>query len=313
LVFITTSASDVLSAVLASRHQVVGIVESAGGRGGPRPHERSALRRALSASRRRIRRLPRPLAALARERGIAHYRMYKSRDPELVQWTRALRPDAIAICGMTRLLDRSVFEIPRHGAVNLHPAALPRYRGANPFFWMYYNMETEGGVTVHFVDDGEDTGDVIFEETYPIRLGARMVETQRAAFAIGIPLLLRALDALADGSCPRRPQPRDVPFPKARRVDPHEVLGLVDWKEWPIDRAWHVVAGTQSWIESLGRPPGWRKWFRWSVGPYELGPSTGSPGSIACDERGYHVVHPQGKIRLGLDYHPRNVVYRLVG
>jgi methionyl-tRNA formyltransferase len=239
--------------------------------------------------------------------------MYRRHDLGLERFTRDVRPDVIAICGMTRLLDRSVFEVPRHGAINLHPAALPKYRGANPFFWMYYNMEREGGVTIHFVDDGEDTGDVVFEETYAIPPGARMIDTQRKAFEIGTRLLLCALDALADGSAPRRPQPRDVEHPRARRVRPDEVRELVDWEGWPLERVWHFLAGTQGWIDALGPPPGFRRHFRWRVLDYAEEACAGTPGSIARDRHGFHVVHPRGKVRLGVDYDARRFARSLLG
>ena len=314
VVFITTSPSDILSAVLASRHSVVGIVESAAGRtGAARAPRRNPIYRALAASRRRFAPAGPTLGTVASNRGIAHYRMHAGTDAELERWTRDLGPDVIAICGMTRLLGKDVFEVPRHGAINLHPAALPKYRGANPFFWMYYNMESEGGVTVHFVDEGEDTGDVIFEDTYPIRSGTRMIEVQRTAFEIGSRLLLRALDALAGGTCPRRPQPKDVPFPRARRVEAREVRTLIDWDGWPIERVWHLLAGTQGWLDALDRPPGWRRHFRWRVGPYVPGSTDGRAGSVCRDADGYHVAHPRGKIRLSVDYDPRLFVKAVLG
>jgi methionyl-tRNA formyltransferase len=304
VVFVTTSPSEVLSAVRESGHAVVGIVESASGRTGARPPARGVLGRALAATRRRFAPRRPTLRGVAAERGIAHLRTYRRGDPELVRFVRELRPDVIAVCGMTRLLEREVFEIPRHGAINLHPAALPRYRGANPFFWMYYNMDGEGGVTIHFLDEGEDTGDVIFEETYPIRPGARMIETQATAFAIGTRLLVRALDALDRGACPRTPQPRDVSWPRARRVPPAEVRSLVDWEGWPLERVWHLLSGTEGWIDALPPPPGWRRPFRWRVGRPVEGPTAGTAGSIGKDAEGFHVAHPRGKIRLAIDYDP---------
>jgi len=61
----------------------------------------------------------------------------------------------------TRVLKRSTFGIPRLGSINLHKGAVPHYRGMPPGFWEIYNGEKTAGVTVHFVDDTLDTGDIV--------------------------------------------------------------------------------------------------------------------------------------------------------
>jgi peptidoglycan/xylan/chitin deacetylase (PgdA/CDA1 family) len=61
----------------------------------------------------------------------------------------------------TRVLRRGTFAVPRLGSINLHKGAVPKYRGMPPGFWEIYNSETTAGVTVHFVDDSLDTGDIV--------------------------------------------------------------------------------------------------------------------------------------------------------
>lgn len=85
---------------------------------------------------------------------------------ELESWVKSLSPDLIVVYSMSQLLKENIYSIPRFGTINLHPSYLPEYRGPNPIFWMYYNMEKQGGVTVHYIDQGEDTGNIILQKRY---------------------------------------------------------------------------------------------------------------------------------------------------
>jgi len=95
----------------------------------------------------------------------------KSRDQaDLIRYLRGLDPDVICVASMTQLLRKEAFSIPPLGSINLHPSLLPLYRGPNPWFWQYHKMEREGGVTVHFIDEKEDSGEIIGQAPYPIPL-----------------------------------------------------------------------------------------------------------------------------------------------
>jgi sugar transferase (PEP-CTERM/EpsH1 system associated) len=78
-----------------------------------------------------------------------------------------LRPDLGIVLG-TRLLKRSTFAVPRLGCLNLHLGKVPEYRGMPPGFWEHYDGQRTAGVTVHFIDEGLDTGDVLGEESLAI-------------------------------------------------------------------------------------------------------------------------------------------------
>ena len=60
--------------------------------------------------------------------------------------------------------------MPALGTINCHAGKLPFYRGRNVLNWAIINGESEFGITVHFIDDGIDTGDIIKQKTYPISL-----------------------------------------------------------------------------------------------------------------------------------------------
>jgi methionyl-tRNA formyltransferase len=77
-------------------------------------------------------------------------------------------PDLIIVATYDRLIPRSILSLARIAAINIHPSLLPKYRGPCPEFWAVRNGEDETGVTIHYLDDEFDTGDIIMQEPIPI-------------------------------------------------------------------------------------------------------------------------------------------------
>lgn len=71
-----------------------------------------------------------------------------------------VEPDYIVSCGYQHIVPESVLTIPTKGCLNLHPAYLPYNRGANPNVWSIIEG-TPAGVTLHYMDPGIDTGDIV--------------------------------------------------------------------------------------------------------------------------------------------------------
>jgi methionyl-tRNA formyltransferase len=132
------------------------------------------------------------------------------RDPATVDSVAALRPDLIVVAGFSRILRDDVIRIPSRGCINVHPSLLPRYRGPNPIYWVLANGEKETGVTVHYVDEGIDTGDVIAQR--PVRIIGG--DDERSLFARCVDesarLLTDVLRRFEDGPVPGAPQDAQV-------------------------------------------------------------------------------------------------------
>lgn len=85
-------------------------------------------------------------------------------NPENVNFLKSVGPDLIVVAG-TRKLNKEIFSLAPRGAINLHSGILPFYRGADSEFWALYNSEPDKvGVSIHFINEGLDTGDVIVQE-----------------------------------------------------------------------------------------------------------------------------------------------------
>lgn len=79
---------------------------------------------------------------------------------------RALAPDLVVI-GTSSILRPHVIAIPR-GVLNAHPGLLPAYRGVDVIPWAIHNGDPVG-ITIHFVDPGVDTGDIVVRQTIDVR------------------------------------------------------------------------------------------------------------------------------------------------
>jgi methionyl-tRNA formyltransferase len=76
--------------------------------------------------------------------------------------------DIFVSMSFDQILRKRFFSFPRLGTINCHAGKLPFYRGRNILNWALINDENEFGITVHYVDDGVDTGDIVLQRTYPI-------------------------------------------------------------------------------------------------------------------------------------------------
>ena len=109
----------------------------------------------------------RNIDAFAQRSGFRVIQSGNLNQPPAIESLRSLGADLGVVLG-TRILKRPLFSVPRLGCINLHKGRVPDYRGTPPGFWELYDGKDCAGVTVHFVDDGLDTGDILGESQLPI-------------------------------------------------------------------------------------------------------------------------------------------------
>ena len=93
--------------------------------------------------------------------------------PEAIEAIRRLNPDVIVVMAYGQILPREVLEIPKIACLNLHASILPRWRGAAPIQAAIAAGDRETGVTVMYMDEGLDTGDILLEK----KIGIARTET----------------------------------------------------------------------------------------------------------------------------------------
>ncbi len=147
---------------------------------------------------------------------------------EAIEQVRALRPEAIVVMAYGQILPRDLLEIPPVACLNLHASLLPRWRGAAPIQAAIAAGDPETGITVMYMAEGLDTGDILLQrkiEILPADTGGSLHD--RLA-RIAPEALLDALQMLAKGNAPRIQQDNVLATyaPKLTRDD-----GKIDWSE----------------------------------------------------------------------------------
>jgi len=92
----------------------------------------------------------------------------KIKDPHTIEEIRRLTPDVIVVVAYGQILPRDVLEIPRVACLNLHASLLPRWRGAAPVQAAIAAGDCETGITVMYMDEGLDTGDILLQRNIEI-------------------------------------------------------------------------------------------------------------------------------------------------
>lgn len=290
---------------VASSHNVVGIVESeprvSVKRTAWKKHLKQILEKLLKKNR---------LRNYAVSNQIPYYLLTQNGHDGLLAFLERLAPDIICVASMSQLLKKQAVQTAKYGAINFHPALLPNYRGPNPWFWQYYQAEKEGGVTIHFIDEGEDTGDILKQSKYLIELGTPLNQLMDKAIYLGAALMVEALDEIANGTFKAVSQ-RHLPCPvRARNVSPGEKL--IEWGHWPVERVWHVLLGTEPWLQALPQPCLLSWLTDWKIGQFELKQTDLIPGKVYIDSKGLYVAHRQGKIRVSLAFSPKKLIRKIL-
>lgn len=107
-----------------------------------------------------------------------------------------LQPEVICICHFQKLISNEIIKIPKFGCLNLHPSLLPEYRGMAPQHWPIINGEKSTGITVHFVDEGIDTGNIIVQKVLPLQGSEYIFELQNKFKEVYKSIFVEALQNL---------------------------------------------------------------------------------------------------------------------
>lgn len=87
---------------------------------------------------------------------------------EFISRVEKYEADLFVSMSFNQIFRNEMINLPRYKTINCHAGKLPFYRGRNILNWALINDEKEFGITVHYMDEGIDTGDIILQETYPI-------------------------------------------------------------------------------------------------------------------------------------------------
>jgi methionyl-tRNA formyltransferase len=152
----------------------------------------------------------------------------KIKSPESVDAIRVLQPDVIVVMAYGQILPRDVLEIPTIACLNLHASLLPRWRGAAPIQAAIARGDGETGITVMYMDEGLDTGDILLQRRIAIAPDETGGSLHDKLAQIAPEALAEAISLLHGGQAPRLSQQNALATYAPKLGREH---GRIDWSE----------------------------------------------------------------------------------
>ncbi|HEY2990481.1 MAG TPA: formyltransferase [Candidatus Binatia bacterium] len=241
----------------------------------------------------------RSVAELGRAHCVPVYMPRNPNTPDFIEVIRKAAPEIIFSFYYRQLLCNDLLAIPRHGAMNLHGSLLPRYRGRAPVNWALVNGESETGVTLHYMVERADAGDIVAQRRVAIDHADTALTLYRKLTRAARGLLNETYPAIKTGTAPRIPQDARLAtkFGGRRPED-----GKIDWDQ-PATAIYNLVrAVTHPYPGAFTFFRG-GKLFLWraSVAAPDSAGARVAPGTIVSRAAGEGVEIAAGAGRLALE------------
>jgi methionyl-tRNA formyltransferase len=148
-----------------------------------------------------------PLKDAALAAGIPVFQPPRMKDPAAYEAMASLAPDLGVLAFVTDIVPSKVFNLPKLGSIEYHPSLLPKYRGSSAINWAVINGEQETGLSIFWLDEGIDTGDILLQKKVEIGPNESTGEIYfNKLYPLGVEALLEAVELVAQGKAPRLPQ-----------------------------------------------------------------------------------------------------------
>ncbi|MDQ2905766.1 MAG: formyltransferase family protein [Ktedonobacteraceae bacterium] len=184
------------------------------------------------------------ISRLAWEQQIPLWEVQRLADPETLSVLARYQPDLICVACFSKRIPRVLLELPRLGCLNVHPSLLPAYRGPVPLFWTFRGGCQQGGVTVHLMDEGMDTGAILMQAPIVVPDGISYAELEARYASLGGELLARSAWDLCQGRAVCLPQDEArssyQPFPAAEDF-------VVPIDQWSARHVYNFICGVIDW------------------------------------------------------------------
>jgi len=263
-----------LQALLKSEHEIVGVVTQPDKPvGRAQTIEPPPIKKALTATKIRV---------LQPER---------IKDRQAIEEIHALTPDVIVVMAYGQILPSDILEVPKITCLNLHASLLPRWRGAAPIQAAIAAGDRKTGITVMYMNEGLDTGDILLQcaiDIEPTDTGGSLHD--RLA-KVAPETLLESLELLENGRAPRIPQ-HDALATYASKLKRED--GKIDWTN-PADAIERKIRAFDPWPGAFMKYDG-QNLMIFSATILAL---RGTPGEILQSEKELVIAAGEGALSLG--------------
>jgi methionyl-tRNA formyltransferase len=188
------------------------------------------------------------LLQLAWERQVPVWEVHHLSHPETVSVLAAYQPDVIAVACFSQRIPRVILELPRLGCLNVHPSLLPANRGPVPLFWTFREGCEKTGITLHLMDEGMDTGDILAQAPLTVPDGMSYTELELLCATLGGELLVRTIGELYEGRAVRTPQDETK---SSYHSFPSDDDFVVQAANWSARHVYNFICGVAGWGEPI--------------------------------------------------------------
>ncbi|NNK97299.1 MAG: methionyl-tRNA formyltransferase, partial [Desulfobacterales bacterium] len=216
---------------------------------------------------------PNPVKELAIQNGLPLYQSTLLKTPEAVSWVKSLQPDLLVLAFVTSFVPKEMIDAARLGGINYHPSLLPKYRGGSAINWAIISGEKETGVTIHFIDEGVDTGPILLQEKVAIEPDDTVKSVYfDKLYPLGIRMIGSAVKLIREGKAvPTLQDESSASYQPVITADDT----MIDWSQ-PADKVYNLIRGANP-------APGAVTSFRGEsckIFDAKLGSGTGTAGTI---------------------------------
>jgi methionyl-tRNA formyltransferase len=156
---------------------------------------------------------------------------------EFLKTFQKLNPDLVVVVAFGQKIPAEILFGPRYGCINVHGSLLPKYRGAAPIQWSIINGDSSTGITTMYMDEGWDTGDIIYQSRLVIEPNENLHSLYSRLAKLGGELLVKTVADIGAGTAPRIPQDSTLAT-TAPKLKPE--LQKVNWND-PAKRIHNLV------------------------------------------------------------------------
>ena len=169
-----------------------------------------------------------PVKNYALENNISILQPSRMRDEEVISEIKKINPDLIVVVAYGKIIPKEIIEIPKYGIINVHSSLLPKYRGASPIHSAIINGDIETGVSIMYIEETLDSGDVILKEYCSIEEEDTLGTLHDKLKEIGAKGLEKAINLIENGKVTAEKQDESlVTFVKPISKDEE----VIDWSE----------------------------------------------------------------------------------
>ncbi len=198
------------------------------------------------------------LAELSKKNNIPVYFPEDINEEKWIRLLKEINPDLILSCYFRQMVKRPILDIPRLGAFNLHGSLLPKYRGRCPVNWQLLHGERESGVTLHYMVEKADAGDIVAQKRVEVDIKDNAVTLFKKLEDAAYEVIKTYVPMILNGTAPRIPQDHSKATyfggrrPEDGRInwenDAFSIYNLIRAVTWPYPGAFCELEGQRLYI-----------------------------------------------------------------